>query len=314
MKKIFSLLLTVSVISPFSGGCSAQDTAATTPSSDIITDTEIILTIGQPNMLINGFEQSIDENGTVPIIINDRTLLPVRAVVEAMGGSVEWNGDSQTVTLTRNNDVIRLIINSTESYFNDTPYTLDTAPVIINDRTMLPIRFIAENFGFDVEWDAERQRVIITELTESIPSQEAVESTMAPAVSPSQSQDEEGNTNQENYTGTITVTVNGTDFKATLEDNETARAFYEMLPLTLEMDELNGNEKYYYLDENLPSSSENVDMIRTGDLMLYGANCLVSFFETFETSYTYTRIGHIDDAEGYASSLPNGSVTITFTK
>ncbi len=68
------------------------------------------------------------------------------------------------------------------------------------------------------------------------------------------------------------------------------------LPLTLEMDELNGNEKYYYLNEDLPSSSGRVDMIRTGDLMLYGSNCLVSFFETFETRYAYTRIGHIDDA------------------
>lgn len=72
--------------------------------------------------------------------------------------------------------------------------------------------------------------------------------------------------------------------------------------------------KNYYLDEDLPSRSESVGTIRAGDLMLYGSNCLVSFFETFETGYTYTRIGHIDDAEGYAAALPGGSVTVTFTR
>ena len=112
----------------------------------------------------------------------------------------------------------------------------------------------------------------------------------------------------------ITVTVNGQRFTATLEDNETARAFYAMLPLTLDMDELNGNEKYHYLDETLPSNSRNIGQIRTGDLMLYGSNCIVSFFKTFATSYPYTPIGHIEDAENDAAALPNGSVTITFSK
>lgn len=244
------------------------------------------------------------------MIINDRTLLPVRAVVEAMGGTAEWNDGSQTVTLTKNSDVISLVIASEEAYFNDTPYTLDTPLVIINDRTMLPIRFIAESFGFEVEWDASGQRVIITGLSENVPPQETEATTSVPAQSPIEDTPAETGS----YTGTITVTVGGRDFSATLEDNETARAFYDMLPLTLEMDELNGNEKYYYLNEDLPSSSGNVDMIRTGDLMLYGSNCFVSFFETFETRYTYTRIGHIDDAEGYAAALPGGSVTVTFTR
>lgn len=309
MKKLFSLLLAVSIAAAFAGGCAAQDTEETTPPSEPVTGTEIILTIDQPDMIVNGAEQAIDENGTVPMIINNRTLLPVRAVVEAMGGSVEWDGDSQTVILTRNDNVIHLIIDSETAYLNDSPHMLDAAPAIINDRTMLPIRFIAESFGFEVEWNEEGQRVIIAEITENIPQE-----TAEPTTAPSQAPEEEDTAEQEAYTGTIAVTVNGSEFTATLEDNETGRAFYEMLPLTLEMDELNGNEKYYYLDENLPSSSESVDMIRTGDLMLYGSNCLVSFFETFETSYTYTRIGHIDDAEGYAAALPGGSVTVTFTR
>lgn len=81
-------------------------------------NTEIILTINQPNMLVNGMEQAIDAEGTAPLLIEDRTMLPVRAVVEAMGGTVEWNGDTQTVTLARNEDTLRLIIDSNTAYVN----------------------------------------------------------------------------------------------------------------------------------------------------------------------------------------------------
>lgn len=241
MKKLFSLMLTASIAAVFAGGCGAQDTGAADQPSETATGTEIILTIDRPDMLVNGAEQAIDENGTVPMIINDRTLLPVRAVVEAMGGSVEWDGDSQTVTLTRDDDVIRLIIDSETAYLNGLSHILDSAPVIINDRTMLPIRFIAESFGFEVEWDAEDRSVIITELDESAPP-ETAGPTAAATADPSQAP-EADTAERDEYIGTITVTVNGRDFTATLEDNETARAFYEMLPLTLEMDELNGNEK-----------------------------------------------------------------------
>lgn len=296
MKKLLTFLLTLPMAAVFAGGCSAQ-------SASEAASAEIILTVGSAYMLVNGSEQSIDDSGTVPIIINDRTFLPVRAIVEAMGGNAEWDGDSMEVTLTKGNDIIRLVIDSETAYLNDEPRTLDAAPVIINDRTMLPIRFIAEGFGFDVKWDAETQHVIIASV--------GGESTPKPSEIP---REPEQPVTGENAEKQIIVTVNGQSFTATLEDNETARAFYDMLPMTVEMDELNGNEKYYYLDESLPSDSRRVESIRTGDLMLYGSNCIVSFFETFTTSYAYTPIGHIDDADGYAASLPGGSVTVTFSK
>ena len=116
MKKLFINIIALLLL--FTTGCSAQS----------IDETEIILTINNPVMSVNGIERSIDNEGTVPITMNERTLLPVCAVVEAMGGTVEWNGDTQTVTL---------------------------------NRTMLPIRFIAENFGFTVNWDNEHQTVTI---------------------------------------------------------------------------------------------------------------------------------------------------------
>ncbi|MBQ8959906.1 MAG: hypothetical protein IJ071_01660 [Ruminococcus sp.] len=101
-------------------------------------------------------------------------------------------------------------------------------------------------------------------------------------------------------------------FTAALESNDTAAALTEMLPLTLDMAELNGNEKYHYLDTALPSAPEKVGHISEGDIMLYGDSCLVVFYESFDTPYSYTRIGHIDDTSGLAEALGKGGVTVTF--
>lgn len=110
----------------------------------------------------------------------------------------------------------------------------------------------------------------------------------------------------------ITIRVGDRSFVATLEDNATARAFNSLLPMTITMNEMNGNEKYYYLSKNLPTNSYRPGTIRNGDLMLYGSNCLVLFYETFSSSYSYTRLGQIDDPSGLSSVLGRGNVTVTF--
>jgi len=112
----------------------------------------------------------------------------------------------------------------------------------------------------------------------------------------------------------ISVSVAGKSFMASLADNETARAFTDLLPLTLNMTELNGNEKYNYLESNIPSAPSNLGTIHAGDIMLYGNNCVVVFYETFNTSYSYTKIGSIDDPAGLASAVGTGSVVITFSQ
>ena len=122
----------------------------------------IILQINNPTMYINGRPSSIDAQGTVPVIRNDRTLLPVRAVFEAMGGTVGWDGQNRIVTLTRDGETLYLQIGT--GYAMDgalNKYYLDSAPVIINDRTMLPIRFIVEYFDGTVEWDGSTRTVLI---------------------------------------------------------------------------------------------------------------------------------------------------------
>ena len=127
---------------------------------------------------------------------------------------------------------------------------------------------------------------------------------------------EDENIETENNTpmanGKIKITVNSQTFTATLLDNNLAKAFKEMLPMTIKMTELNSNEKYYDLPNNLPTNSSNPGTIKNGDLMLYGSKTLVLFYKTFSTSYSYTKLGSIDDVTGLASALGSGNVTVAF--
>lgn len=109
---------------------------------------------------------------------------------------------------------------------------------------------------------------------------------------------------------TMKVIINKKEYIINLEDNETVKSFISSLPQELEMSELNGNEKYIYLDKSLPTDSENIKKINKGDVMLYGNNCLVIFYKSFNTSYSYTKIGHIDNLP----DLGNGNIKVTFEK
>lgn len=112
----------------------------------------------------------------------------------------------------------------------------------------------------------------------------------------------------------IQISVGGKTFNAVMYDNPAAREFINQLPMTLNMNELNGNEKYFYMDTKYSANSQNVDFINAGDLMLYGNNCIVLFYESFDTSYRYTPLGRIDNPNGLASALGTGSVNVTFSK
>lgn len=112
----------------------------------------------------------------------------------------------------------------------------------------------------------------------------------------------------------ITLQINGKNFSAALEDNPSARVFAERLPLEVNMTELNGNEKYFYLDGDLPSDSQRVERIHAGDLMLFGSNCVVLFYKDFATNYTYTRLGKLDNVADLEKILGAGTVRVTFKK
>lgn len=108
----------------------------------------------------------------------------------------------------------------------------------------------------------------------------------------------------------ITLKVGSKNFTATLAENAAAAAIIQMLPLTLEMEDLNRNEKFARLPQNLPTQTFNPGTIQTGDLLLWGANTFVVFYESFPTSYSYTRLGKIDDPAGLKEALGAGKITV----
>lgn len=124
-----------------------------------------------------------------------------------------------------------------------------------------------------------------------------------------------GNNNNNNTSPTASkmkIKIGNSTFTATLYDNASAAAFNSMLPLKVNMAELNGNEKHVDLSVNLPTNASNPGTIQTGDLMLYGSNTLVLFYKTFSTSYSYTRLGRIDDVKELIAAVGRGSVSVTF--
>jgi hypothetical protein len=123
-----------------------------------------------------------------------------------------------------------------------------------------------------------------------------------------ESNNESNNSNE--VIKSVKAIINGKEYKIDLEDNETANSFVGLLPQELNMRELNGNEKYIYLDTTLPTNSSNPKRINVGDVMLYGDNCLVIFYKSFDTSYSYTKIGHIDNLP----NLGNDSISVKFEK
>jgi len=118
----------------------------------------------------------------------------------------------------------------------------------------------------------------------------------------------EDNTNEE--IKTMKVIINGKEYIAKLENNETVKDFAKLIPTELQMNELNGNEKYVYLDTKLATDPYNPQKINKGDIMLYGDNCLVIFYKSFDTSYRYTKIGHIDNL----SDLGDKNIIVKFDK
>lgn len=110
----------------------------------------------------------------------------------------------------------------------------------------------------------------------------------------------------------IKITVGSKTFTATLENNASAKELVERTPFTVNMQELNGNEKYYQFPDSFPSDPRSFDTIKAGDLMLYQSDYLVVFYENHSTTYDYTRLGVIDNADGLAEALGSGSAQVTF--
>ena len=122
----------------------------------------------------------------------------------------------------------------------------------------------------------------------------------------------ENSTSSEKTMPEIRITIGDKMFSAALENTPAAAEFVKRLPLSLRMNELNGNEKYIGLPGKLSAAPECPGRIRSGDLMLYGRSTLVLFYESFPTSYSYTRIGKIKDVKGLKEAVGDREITVKF--
>lgn len=125
----------------------------------------IMLKLDDPYMSVDGVSQEVDPGrGTAPITISGRTMVPIRAVVEAMGGTVEWDGGTQKVTLKARGNIVEMWMGKTDISINGVSKKMDVAPASRNSRTFVPIRFAAENLNCKVDWiNSTKESVIVFE-------------------------------------------------------------------------------------------------------------------------------------------------------
>ena len=125
------------------------------------------LWVGSPYMEVNGLRQPIDAEGTKPVIVESRTLVPIRAIIEAFGGTVGWSLTDKKVTISFNGNILELTINKPIAYLNGFAVPIDpnnskVVPQIIGGRTMVPLRFVAESFGISVDYDSKTKQITLT--------------------------------------------------------------------------------------------------------------------------------------------------------
>lgn len=270
-------------------------------------DKEIILKIDDPVMTVNKTEKEIDSFGTSPIISNGRTLLPIRAVVEEMGGTVEWNAENKQTELKYSDTDIVLTIDSQTALLNGTDTEIDAAPVIINARTFLPIRFIAESFGFNVDWNSENKTITILSAS-AVPENK---------VSEPQPKDE-------NKTLVVYFSVTGnTDNVAKKIASETNADIYRIeakQPYTDEDIDYNNEDSRTSIEQNdrsarpeMAGTIENFDdysLVFVGYPIWWGDSPRI--MSTFAESYDFTDKTLVPFCT--SASSPIGSSTETFSK
>jgi len=122
----------------------------------------ITLQIDNPKMVVNGKEMEVDPGrNTTPVVVKNRTLVPIRAIIESMGGTIGWDSKERRVDITLKDKTIKLWIDKLEGEVNGEKKPLEVAPSIIKERTMLPLRFVTENLGATLEWDQVQRKAVI---------------------------------------------------------------------------------------------------------------------------------------------------------
>ncbi len=128
---------------------------------------QIVLQINEPLMTVNGKIMEVDPGRTTaPIIFENRTFLPIRSVIESFDGTVGWEADTRSIVLVFMENTIELQIRNPIAKKNGKPVPIDPdnkeiSPFILNERTMIPLRFVAENFGIEIYWNSEDRKITL---------------------------------------------------------------------------------------------------------------------------------------------------------
>ena len=139
-----------------------------------------------------------------PIVESGRTLVPFRAILEAMNVDVDWDSETKTITCTKGDKVIKLTIGENEMFINDEEVTLDVPAKIVNGRTLLPLRAISENLDAEVKWDSDTKTIEIK--SDSIPVEEENSNTEESKDKEDNSSTKENNKNEESPDDTSSQT------------------------------------------------------------------------------------------------------------
>ena len=127
--------------------------------AELATSVSVILTVNEPLATVNGVVYLLDQ---APVIQSGRTLVPLRFIGEALDAGISWDADTRSVLYQTPDTTIVLTLDSTTATVNGVPTTLDVAPVSLNGRTMVPVRFVTETLGFKTDWLPETRQVVIT--------------------------------------------------------------------------------------------------------------------------------------------------------
>ena len=133
------------------------------PTEDADVETQIVLVINDKTAVVDGKAVT---NDVGPIIVNGRTYTPARFVAEALGAKVDWNEAAKTVTITKGDTSIVLIVDTTTAYVNGEAVKMDASAFIADGRTFTPCRFVAEQLGANVEWDEATRSITIIQYAE----------------------------------------------------------------------------------------------------------------------------------------------------
>lgn len=117
------------------------------------------------------------EGDDEPQIVDGRTLVPVRTIFEALGANVDWNSNTKTITAKKDKTSVVMVINQNSMTVNGKTVNMDTSAMIIDNRTYAPARYVAEAFGYNVDWDSNTKTVVINKATTQVTTEKATETT-----------------------------------------------------------------------------------------------------------------------------------------